>query len=209
MSNKPKVIVVLGLKGGVGKSTTCAHVSTLTDGKTAIIETDRQSSIKRWKQSREKSEPLFFDYETFANTGIEKCLARAAEVGCKYVVVDTPPHSHAETAQTIKHADVLVMPTEASLFPLDALKETLAMARVTKKPMVIVLNRVMPRERETGESIEAIKKTGLPLVVIQQRVSYKRALPAGMTVLEYEDDQEAVKEMNELWKAIQGAMNNG
>lgn len=201
-----KTIVLAASKGGVGKSSISVHLSTMTGAKTVLIETDQQPSCASWRELRESADPLFFGYDDFKNFGLPNLLAKAEAAGCEYAVVDTPPHSQASTAATFKHADVLVVPTEASLFPMKTMKPTLELVRASGKPIVLVLNKAMARERETGETLQALEATKLPVVVLHQRVAFKRALGYGITALEYKDDIEAINEMNKLWQVVQEAL---
>lgn len=201
-----RTIVLAATKGGVGKSSISVHLSTMTDGKTALIETDQQPSCQSWRELREGSDPVFYSYEDFKNFGLPALLAKAETAGCEYAVIDTPPHSQSSTAATFKHADVLVVPTEASLFPMKTMKSTLELVRASGKPVVLVLNKAMARERETAETLQALEATKLPVVVVHQRVAFKRALSYGITALEYREDAEAIKEMNKLWEVVKGVL---
>lgn len=203
---KMKTIVLAASKGGVGKSSISVHLSTMTGAKTALIETDQQPSCASWRNLRTGDDPLFFGYEDYKNLGLSSVLESAKAAGCEYAVVDTPPHSQASTAATFKQADVLIVPTEASLFPMMTMKPTLDLVRASKKPIVIVLNKAMSRERETAETIQALEATKLPVVVLHQRVAFKRALSYGITALEYKEDAEAIKEINRLWEVVRGVL---
>ncbi len=200
-----KKLVLLSSKGGVGKSSLATHLSTMTGGKTALIDTDPQASCSAWMARREdKTAPLFFSNEDFQNYGLQTLLRRAAEAGCEYVVIDTPPHSRADVAAIVASADAVVIPTEASLFPAEALRPTLKMVRAHQKPIVMVVNRANPREKEHADTMAALEK--FSPVVVNQRVAFKRALAHGMTALEYRDDPEAIKEMTAVWAAVKGVL---
>lgn len=208
---KLKKIVLLAQKGGVGKTTAAVHLSTLTPGSTVLIDTDGQRSASKWHARRaetaEYQEPGLFDYATVVNFGLDKLLARAERDGREFAVIDTPPsHSHPSLPGTLRHADVIVMPIEPSILSLDELEDTLSLARATGKPIVLVVNKLVPREREAAETLAALEGSGLKVVQMQQRVAFKRSLPFGQTVLEYRGDQAAVEEVRTLWTAVETAL---
>lgn len=199
-------LVLLAEKGGTGKSTLAVHLCSMTGAKTALIDTDQQGSCSAWIAAREdKSAPVYFSTEDFQNYGLQALLRRAEDAGCEYAVIDTPPHSRADVAPILQQADAVIVPTEASFFPAKTLGTTLRMVRANgDKPMVLVVNKAVRREKEFADTMEALAKFNP--VPVNQRVAFKRALAYGQTAMEYREDPEAIKEMTAVWTAVKGAL---
>lgn len=196
-------ICVASSKGGVGKSSISVHLTAASGMKTALINTDHQRSCEAWYEQRKPANVVFFGYDDYMNYGLDKLLKKAQDEGCQFVIFDTPPHSHPSTVETFKRVDVFVIPTDASFFDIRALPATLQMVYATDKPIVMVLNRCKPNEKETKDAIKALEALELPLVTVKYRVAYKRAVASGLTVAEYRKDKEAIEEMQKLWTTIQ------
>ena len=69
----------------------------------------------------------------------------------------------------------------------------------------VLLMRIDPRTKDTGEMIEYLKENKLQILDarICERVAYRRAIGEGATVAEIGKDPQAVAEMAALFKEIQ------
>lgn len=197
-----KIIVIASQKGGVGKSTVGIHLSTMLSEKTMLISTDRQRSCLVWHTKRGRDWPLYASFDDVLNSGLKSTLKRAKENGCEYAVIDTPPHSSAESIEALDLADVVVVPFEPDQFSLDALKDTMPMIKKRQKPFILVVNRAKSNKLETTETIEVLKKSNLAHYILNDRAAYQRSISHGETVLEYGKDKVASQQMSAVISAI-------
>lgn len=201
-----KTICVLARKGGVGKSTLSFHLAGLAD-QCLLVDLDDQGSCGVWHANRaDKHRPAYINHAAVLNTGLAAVLAAARKTGSRYAIIDTPPHSTAEVSSAVAVADVVVIPLEASEFSLAAVQPTLAVANAHGKPIVLVLSRAEPGERETRETLAMLQGAGLPHTVVHSRVALKRTIPSGSTVFEAGGDPKACAEIERVWTLIQEAL---
>ncbi len=137
-----KTIVFAASKGGVGKTTLCAalssYASTVSKKKIAIIDLDPQGSLTAWWNHREAGSPELIE----ANAGnLAETLQRAEASGYDYVFIDTPP-GHMQTIEAgIKCADYVLVPCQPSPVDIAAIGDTLQVIEDQGKPFAFVMNR--------------------------------------------------------------------
>lgn len=200
-----KTIVFAASKGGVGKTTLCAALSSHagSDGKkkVAIIDLDPQGSLTAWWNSREHDSPELIE----ANAGkLPEILSQAQEAGYDYVFIDTPP-AHMKTIETgIENADYVLVPCQPSPVDIAAIGDTLATIEDLRKPFAFVMNRVIARTRIGEQAILLLanhgKVAGQP---IAQRTAFATAMTDGRSAPEVNGGKQAEVEIDALWKFLQ------
>lgn len=205
MERKVKVIVVTARKGGTGKSTISSHLSVCAGPNTILIDTDDQAnegSCSTWIEARKEETPRFFSYDDFKNHGLEKLIQVAEDNHAEYVIVDTAPTADKNITDMMRLADIILIITEPSFFPLKSLPRSLKMVQASGKPHLVVLNKVRENRLEANETRAWFTESGLPFVQVNDLAPISRALPSGKTVHEFAPTTKSAEQVSELWNKI-------
>ena len=154
-----KIIAILAQKGGVGKTTTAielavaAHLAGLAVG---VVDLDPQGTAAKWGDRRAEREdddsPSVIGGQA-SRLGVLLEAARAN--GSDLIILDTPPHAEAVALQAAKASDLILIPTRAGGFDLEAIQTTLEMAELAKKPAHVLINAVPTNRQHLGEKARA------------------------------------------------------
>jgi chromosome partitioning protein len=200
-----KKIVFAASKGGVGKTTLCAALSSYAAGvsskkKIAIIDLDPQGSLVGWWNQREAESPELIE----ANAGnLSKVLKTAEAAGYDYVFIDTPP-GHMKTIETgLANADYVLVPCQPSPVDIAAIGDTLSAIDELGKPFAFVMNRVIARTRIGEQAILLLANHGkVAGVPIAQRTAFATAMTDGRSAPEVQGGKQAEEEISTLWKFV-------
>jgi chromosome partitioning protein len=198
-----KTIAVLSQKGGTGKTTLALHLAVAAEaaGHTAaVIDLDPQSSAGGWGDSRQAEGPTVAMAHAPRLVSI---LEAAAANGATLALLDTAPHSQGDALAAAQAADVILIPCRPGILDLRAIDATVQIARLAKKPAIVVLNACPPQGRALiEEAAEAVRGYGIEVapVRITQRAAFAHALASGQTAQEYEPDGKAAEEIRQLYE---------
>ncbi len=177
------ILTVASFKGGVGKSTAAVHLAAYLQslGPTVLVDGDPNRSISGW--ARRGSPPFLVVDEREAPRHIRDAA---------HAVVDTPARPSREDLESLANGcDLLVIPTTADAFALDALVLTVdALRSVPAARFRVLLSIVPPRPSRDGDEARAtIATLGLPIFAgsIRRAVAFQRAALAGCLVSEVKD----------------------
>ena len=171
MSHPMKIIAIVAQKGGVGKTTTAielafaAHLEGLAVG---IIDLDPQGTAAKWGDRREKRE----DDDSPSVIGgqasrLAVLLDTARANGTDLIILDTPPHAEAVALQAAKVFDLILIPTCAGGFDLEAIQTTLEMAELAKKPAHVLINAVPTNRQHLGiRALAGLQERQIPVVPV-------------------------------------------
>jgi chromosome partitioning protein len=199
---KPRTLMLLGMKGGTGKSTVAIHlaVAAMQAGhRVTLLDTDPQATTMTWARTRIAPAPHVL-------------VAPAYEAGrslpandCDLLVIDTAPRAEADTTALAAQASLIVIPLRCTMPDLAAADAAFRMAKAARRPAVVVLNAINPRGLEVDEVREELTAQGHTLAPtpIAQRTAYARALSNGLAVTEFERRGLAAQEITQLWKWIE------
>jgi len=207
------VIVFASRKGGTGKSTLAAHLAAHC-GKTSrsclLIDSDPQGSLTLWHNLRNNEAPKLRS----GVTGFSETIESARREDFEWVLVDTPPLVSEPVGDAIRAATLIVIPARPAVFDLNAVTETIAVARRVQRPFAVVLNAVPPKRLGTESPMVAMaRRTLLALDApvwsgqITQRTNLALSLADGGSVDESNADARvAADEIAGLWTAIENSV---
>ena len=198
------VIVFASQKGGSGKTTLSGHVAVEAeargDGPVALIDTDPQGSLSKWWNAREAELPAFAHIPTGE---LEAGIAHLKRSGFRLIVIDTPPAVTDAIADTVRHADLVIVPTRPSPHDLRAVGPTVDIIERLQKSMIFVVNSATSRARITGETAVALSQHGVVApVTVHHRVDFAASMIDGRTVGEAKPDGRSAGEITALWRYV-------
>ena len=198
-----QTIVLASRKGGAGKTTLSCCLSVEAErvgaGPVALIDTDAMAGLAKWWDARKSDTPVL----ARAEPDLGSALALLREHGAKLVFIDTAPALSEGVADTIKHADLVLIPVQPSPDDLRAVGVTVEMVRAAKKPLAFIINRVKPRVRLTGEAAIALSQHGVVSPhFVWDRTDYAAAKVDGLTASEIDPKGIASREIELLWSYI-------
>lgn len=208
----PKVIGVIQVKGGAGRSTVSTNLAgeLSKQGKTVLIDCDMpQGTSASWYAVRHqagKAGALIADTATSYRELVSKVEQYA---DADYIVLDGSPRIAELTRSTLVLADICLIPVGASAAEIWATSDILALIEEASKLRPVnarmVWTRYRPHTRLAQGLTELAKKElGLQALgtSLGMRVSYMEALGEGLTVAELADPSAKV-EVKFLVKEVQ------
>lgn len=204
------VITLASRKGGSGKSTLTAHLAILANKPSQpalVIDADPQGSLGVWHELREAEVPVLV---TAGSRTVGDAVKQAKKEGYEWVFIDTPPNNSTAVVDAIKAATLVVVPTRPTVFDLAAVKETIQLAKESRRPYAVVINSAPPKREDVEapavvEAREALKNVKAPVWAgqITARNALALALASGEGAKEFDADSLAAIEINKLWLALQ------
>lgn len=199
-------------KGGVSKTTDAVHLATALarKGSTLLIDGDPQASAAMWAAWRREGatdNPSPVTTRLLGKALLDE--GRNLSKGFENTVVDAGGRDSADLRSALLLADVAIIPIGASnvdVAAMDGFLEVVEMAKDynPKLQVKVLLARVDPRTKDTGEVIEFLTEQGLPLLssMICERVAFRRVMPLGSTVYEQNKDKSAIAEMEAFFEEV-------
>jgi chromosome partitioning protein len=193
-----KVIALMHLKGGVGKSTIAVNLahSFKEYTKTALIDLDSQGSVTDTKDLI-----TGVSIVEYSNNNL-----RGLDYGA--VFIDTPPYLSDKLYHIFPQTDLIIIPTKAGIYDVIAAGKTVEMIKEQMKKnknlkAVFLLNMVNATSSLTDVAKEKILHYGFPVlkshIVDRQNFIRSAALNNGIFST---DDKKAVAEINALAKEV-------
>lgn len=181
----PHVIAIGNSKGGVGKTTTTLALASnlASEGyKTLILDADNnQHSIEEFHDSGF----IDFDLETIGSSKEYNNLPKLIDLHAyDFILIDTSPHSHAESlfAEILEDADTVltvIKPSPKDYFAFKKIMAEILNDSLSKNPnqkQHILINMVKPlMSKSQKESIEAIHELDFNVLntMLKERVYFE------------------------------------
>jgi chromosome partitioning protein len=208
-----KTLGVIAQKGGTGKTTLSVHLAvqaTLDGLRVLLLDIDPQASATAWWKRRRDEHPELIQARGEA---LPRILEQARSQAYDLVIIDTAPHSSADSSTCARLSDHVVIPTRPAILDLDAIGATTVIVSEIRASCAIVLNACPPPKlfgepHIVSEAREALKHYGLPVcgVAISQRAAFSHALIDGRAVAEFDAGGKATREITRLWETIKEDM---
>jgi chromosome partitioning protein len=206
------VITVASRKGGAGKTTLCAHLAALVHGqgrRCLVVDADPQGSLTLCNRLREHDRlPL-----ATAERGIDRALAMAMVGGTEFVFIDTAPTMWVVVQEAIRAATLVLIPARPGFLDLDAVRDTVRVARERNRPYAVVLNAcpVKRDDREAPAVAQArahLAAEGIPVFAgqVSHRAAFMLTLAAGGSASEANAASLAAAEIARLWTSVEKSL---
>jgi chromosome partitioning protein len=173
-----KVLAIVNLKGGSGKTTVTMGLASALPG-AIVIDTDRQGSSWKWGQAAADAftvtEPV-----TEPGPALGALLAPVRKDG-RWVLIDTPPGHPEVTAEALRAADEALIRMGPSPVEVAQLAATLTLIAATRPdlPVLILLNRVKPHTLLAAGVRAILAEDDLP--VMDAEIADREAYPHPVT----------------------------
>lgn len=179
-----------------------------TDGSDVLLmDADRQGSASYWAEKRRERHPQLRGVESVQKFG-EGLMRTVRDLQRRYddILIDAGAGDSREVESALRVADMAIIPVQPAgldVWTLGLIDDRVAEAQAVNHPLeaYVVLNRASPNPKdndadEAREAIDGCTHLRLAHGAICDRVAVKRAVPAGLTVVEYKPfDAKAVSEM--------------
>lgn len=196
-----KVIAVIQVKGGVGRSTLSTNLAGELSkiGKTVLIDGDMpQGTSVSWFAVRQKATAmnnLILKLKTDTATTHKELVGKVEQhEDADFIILDCPPRIAEMTRAALVLADLCLIPVGASVAEIWATSDVLDMVEQAKKVRPVDVRMVWTRHRPYTKLAKelttlATQELGLPILktALALRVAYPEALGSGLTVAEMSD----------------------
>lgn len=208
------IVVVGGIKGGVGKTTLATNLSAMRSAshrKVLLIDTDGQENAYEWYDSRISS-GVNTNLLCIKLTG-DQIYSRMQKLKLDYddIIIDVSGRDTVSQRSSLCSADICLMPVRPRMFDISSMKKTKQMLEEIKvtNPRLrcySVINQADVKGIDNENAIEVLQKypmiTFIPNMIVQRK-SFGNSAVEGLGVFELEKkDPKAIKEMTDLYNKI-------
>lgn len=216
-----KTIVMLGQKGGSGKTTLAINLAVAADMQgecVALLDADPQKSTMQWFKARQdngidKDKPALQRLRATAvlPSQIDIEILRAKRAGSTLCIVDTAPHMTPAATRIAEHADLAIIPCRPTALDLGTMATTSNILKAAKVRELLVLTACNHRCNETEATRHSLHAYGLNVCPVRlgERIAFSRSVASGRSVLDLDDRrlaQAASDEVLVLWSHIEGVL---
>ena len=199
-----KVIVVCSQKGGTGKTTLTLNLAALQSAqagsKVMILDLDPQSSCQYWHNLRPSEEPAVRAVEP---DHLLLTLSELEDEGYTHVWLDFPPVLKKWVRKSLRYADLVLIPTRASVLDIASSAATLAWAKEMGTQVRWVINGAQPRSRMAEKIRQSlVQHSPVCSTLIHERVDFALSIPLGQAVHEFSPRSKATREVRNLHQEI-------
>lgn len=203
-----RVVAIIGQKGGTGKTTIATGLAVaayLNGAKASIIDLDPQTNASDWFERREAPAP---DVANIQPGAIKRTLDAARSLGMDWVFIDTPGKMDSASTEAAKHADIVLIPSQAQIFAVDTLRPLKTLLAMAGKPRAfVVLNLVHPNAKSRPEADAQAIAEGFGIDVapvhLCNRAAFADAPALGQTPQETEPHGRAAQELAALFRFLE------
>ena len=208
-----KTIAFLNQKGGVGKtmlSTNIAcYMAKVSGLKTLLVDTDQQGTSRDWFSHGKRN-----DMDCIAMDRAQQLRSLNSFSQYDLSIIDGAPGLTETTTQTIKIADLIIIPVQPSPYDIWATSDLVDLIEMSMplRPRLkayFLLQRKIPNTNISKDAFSILKKHELINTLevgTHQRVAYQEAAALGKSVIETNTNQQAVNEILTIGTTIKQLM---
>ncbi|WP_138519205.1 ParA family protein [Limnobacter alexandrii] len=209
MAKKPlgRVISVVGVKGGVGKTSTAVIVSALlarAGYKVAVIDTDPQGTAFKWGQARKESKiyEQVYMFSHVLDHGLSEVVRNLVN-DYDFIIIDTQGQNNTAIGNSIYACHYAITPLPPRAFDTWSIYQTaniIAQANETRVKLglpvvrpLLYINMAKPRSPELSDMLEFLATDDKSKqifryaeTIIFDRVQYSRKASDGGAVTDYD-----------------------
>jgi chromosome partitioning protein len=189
------VVAIVNQKGGTGKTTLATNLASVLAerGTVLLLDSDPQASSQNWAASDWASP------EGLAVKGMGKgnLLEQVRSMARDYdwIIIDGPPGITRTSADAVRAADLVLIPTKPSPLDVWAASDIVAAVQARQKSTngmpkaAFVITMSQPRTRLGRQIDAALAEMGIPVLRARttQRVAYPNAINDGNSVVDGRD----------------------
>ena len=189
------VVAIVNQKGGTGKTTLSINLASAFAEvhPTLLMDADPQGSALDWADSRATPQM------NLDACGVEpsRLLQDVRNLASRYrwIIIDGPPGIGRVSADAVRAADIVLIPTKPSPFDVWAASDIVEAVKARQAatggfPMgCFVITMARPRTRLIGQVNAALSEYGLPVLEARttERVAYPMTAIEGKSVLDSRD----------------------
>lgn len=202
-----KFIVIANRKGGAGKSTCAAHLSieaVKSCNSVILIDMDPQKTLESWWEKRKEENPYLAEASI---NNLEKKIQTIKDKGFDYCFIDTPGDTSLNTTETIKIADMVVIPCKPTSPDLKAIGRTISMVQEDNKNFLFLLSQTIANSKAATQAAMILSEFGTLITSsVSNRISYVNAMAIGDSATNL--DTKAAEELAIIWQFLETRLNN-
>jgi chromosome partitioning protein len=191
-----QTIVLITLKGGVGKTTTAISLATAIAAagrNILILDPDPQASAAEWQDHRVAEMPAVPSGQA---SRLAKVLQEARGIGAELIVLDTAPHSESTSPEAARLADLTLYPTNRrSRTCAECARRRICSGSSASRPTPSSIISPLAARSPTRLPRRSRRTSGYPLAPVRfsDRVVSNRCLITGHAAQEVEPAERAAQ----------------
>jgi chromosome partitioning protein len=203
------VISIVNPKGGCGKSTLSINLaycfSCFQSKRVVIIDADPQASCVQWQSIRDNKT---FDVIHHPKADLHGKI-KGMTKGYKFCIVDAPPGTSDTTLSILLASNLVVVPISPSpldLWSSNEIADLISEGQKHNKKLRarILISKGIPGTTPAKQARKAFERFKMPIfkTEIHQRVAFVKSFISGQSVLEFEPNGEAAREMTSFYNEL-------